>query len=727
MATTVSSATSSALTSSAQATAAANKVNAQKILTSMGAGSGVDTASLAQNLVDAERVPQQNAINAKITKNEARISGYSALSFVMNQLKTSFGAMKVKSDFNTITVANSDPNAFTVTPGAFATKASYDIQVLSVAKPQRTLSKGFDSSSDTLNAGNSFSISLSVAGGAATTIPILAGDATPLGVVNAINSQTPALPVKAQLVNTGITSPAVASKVSMAGISFGSPALATDFSAFSMNVGGTAIDLSPLNLAAGTTSLSSLASQLQTKLRAADGGAQNLTVSVNNGALEITDASGRALSGVSLLRGTTQALPSHITIADVQFGQPAAEGDFTGFSVSIGGQPIDLSPLDLASGTTDLESLASELQSKLREVDLSTNLSVSVDSNGTGLVITDSAGRAVDAGSLSFDANATGVGVGLIAYTQGSPFVSNPTVGAVTTTNGTEAVKAYQIMLTGDVGTTNSFAMTSSFAGLSFGTQLQAASDASIKVDGISYTRSSNTIDNLLSGSTLTLKAPTVGSALVDLSRDTTSTKDKIKALVTAFNDANTIFKEVSDPKSTLDTYGATLVSDSTVRMFSQQMRNMVLGTSSTPATKASAMWQIGVSITQTGELDLDETKLDAALKDNYDDIVKMFTGNKNLFLSTATDPAGIAGDAVRKITTLLGANGPLLNQTDSATKQNTKYKDDLTKLQTRMDSLLKRYTTQFASMQSLVGQTNSMKTSLKSSFDGMMATYTNK
>jgi len=40
---------------------------------------------------------------------------------------------------------------------------------------------------------------------------------------------------------------------------------------------------------------------------------------------------------------------------------------------------------------------------------------------------------------------------------------------------------------------------------------------------------------------------------------------------------------------------------------------------------------------------------------------------------------------------------------------------------------LLARYTKQFASMDSLVGQINSQKTSLKSSFEGMMAMYTNK
>jgi len=43
------------------------------------------------------------------------------------------------------------------------------------------------------------------------------------------------------------------------------------------------------------------------------------------------------------------------------------------------------------------------------------------------------------------------------------------------------------------------------------------------------------------------------------------------------------------------------------------------------------------------------------------------------------------------------------------------------------MDALLARYTKQFSVMDSLVGQTNSLKTSLKSTFDGMMSVYTNK
>jgi flagellar hook-associated protein 2 len=597
----------SALTSTPAAIAAANKASAQKILSSMGAGSGVDTSSLAQNLVDAERVPQQNAINAKITKNESRISGFGAISFILSELKTKFDVLKVKSDFNTMTVDNPQSTAFSVQPGAFASKGTFDLQVVNIAKSQRTLSSGFASSTETLNTGNPFQLSLSIGGAAAVPISISAADATPAGVVSAINSA--GMAVKAQLVSTGTPSAAaVASTATIASPTFGTAPSVTDFSSFSLSVGGQTLTAS--NLAPATNDLAGLAASIQTSLRSADGGAGNISVTVVGNDLRVTDASGRAISNVTLTAS-----------------------------------------------------------------------------------------------------NAAGVSAGATPVIQ----------------SGSIAASAYKIMLTGATGTSNSFSMSSPVTGLSFGTPMQTAADASLVVNGVSVTRANNTLTDLIPGSTVTLKAATVGAASVSLDRDTSSIKTKLTEMVTAWNDAQTILKEVSDPKSTLDTYGATLVGDSTVRRIQQQLRDMVMGAPSSPAPKAAGLWQLGVSITQTGQLTLDNTKLDTQLQDNYDDVVKLFTNDKNLFLSTTTDAAGIGGDAVKKITALLGTNGPLLQQTQSATTQNTKYQDDLTKLQLRMDSLLKRYTSQFATMQSMVGQTNSMKTSLKSSFDGMMSTYTSK
>jgi flagellar hook-associated protein 2 len=67
------------------------------------------------------------------------------------------------------------------------------------------------------------------------------------------------------------------------------------------------------------------------------------------------------------------------------------------------------------------------------------------------------------------------------------------------------------------------------------------------------------------------------------------------------------------------------------------------------------------------------------------------------------------------------------MTQSDNASSKINDYNEQLAALDTRMTRLLDRYTKQFSDMQSLVGSTNSLKTSLESSFAGLMAMYTGK
>ena len=90
----------------------------------------------------------------------------------------------------------------------------------------------------------------------------------------------------------------------------------------------------------------------------------------------------------------------------------------------------------------------------------------------------------------------------------------------------------------------------------------------------------------------------------------------------------------------------------------------------------------------------------------------------------TATSK-GIAGDAITKLDSMLSTTGLVKRQETSANNNVTKYKDDLSKLEARMEVLLQRYTRQFAIMDALVGQLNAQRESLKGSFDALMSTYT--
>ena len=146
----------------------ANKTNAQQIMTKLGAGSGVDVTSLAQNLVDAERVPKENAINAKIAKSEAKVSGYAAVSFMLGEVKKAFESLNDKTDYGGITATVDNTSGFTATAGPSAGEGVHELSVTALAKAQRSLSGSYTSATTSLNAGQAMSLSLDINGSTKT-------------------------------------------------------------------------------------------------------------------------------------------------------------------------------------------------------------------------------------------------------------------------------------------------------------------------------------------------------------------------------------------------------------------------------------------------------------------------------------------------------------------------------------------------------------------------------
>jgi flagellar hook-associated protein 2 len=293
----------------------------------------------------------------------------------------------------------------------------------------------------------------------------------------------------------------------------------------------------------------------------------------------------------------------------------------------------------------------------------------------------------------------------------------------------------YRIMVTGASGASNAFSLTSLAAGggevtgISFGKKLQSSQDATFNVNGMDMTSSKNTVTDAIAGTTLSFNSITTAGVPANLvfSRDTSSISTKLNALVTAYNDANTMLGVVSDPKSTVETYGATLVGNSMVGSVRSQMRQLISGNSTTPSGGLTALRDIGFNLDQKGVLSIDKTKLDNALKNNFDNVVTLVTGNRENQSKFSILPSGVAGEAVKKLTALLDTTAPLSTQSTNLTTKISEYKKQLDKLDIRMTDLLARYNKQFATMESMVGQSKSLQTSLKSTFDGMMASYTNK
>ena len=168
------------------------------IVNSLGAGSGIDIKGLAQSLVDAEKTPQKERIDAKIKQSEARITGYGAMKYALSELKTAFGKLNDASDFSSIKPSNTQTSALGITASSTAESGSYSINVLQTALAQRTASTIFPLRSTSLNNGAAFSLSLT---SGSTTTDISVTMPTPAGMVSAINSAK--LGVTAQLINSG--------------------------------------------------------------------------------------------------------------------------------------------------------------------------------------------------------------------------------------------------------------------------------------------------------------------------------------------------------------------------------------------------------------------------------------------------------------------------------------------------------------------------------------------
>ncbi len=366
-----------------------------------------------------------------------------------------------------------------------------------------------------------------------------------------------------------------------------------------------------------------------------------------------------------------------------------------------------------------------------------TGYSSGVNNNGV-LTLTSTANNAADIATPTGSQFANNIAIAADATTPAGivAAINSANLGVTAQLINTGNIATpYRIMVTGSTGASNAFSLTSlktgggEVSGISFGKTLQTAQDATFNVDGMAMTSSKNTVTDAIAGTTLNLTATTTPGVPANLvfSRDTSSVSSKLDALVTAYNDANTMLGVVSDPKSTVDTYGATLVGNSIVSTVRNQIRQMITSNSTTPSGGLTALRDIGFSIDQKGVLSIDKTKLDKALQTNYDNVVTLVTGNRENQSKYSVLPSGTAGEAVKKLTAMLDPTAALTTQSTNLTTKITDYKKQLADLDTRMTALLARYNKQFASMDSLVGQSKSLQTSLKSTFDGMMATYTNK
>ena len=168
-------------------------------------------------------------------------------------------------------------------------------------------------------------------------------------------------------------------------------------------------------------------------------------------------------------------------------------------------------------------------------------------------------------------------------------------------------------------------------------TETQSAQDSQIRVDGYPsgewISRSSNTIDDVISGVTLHLHDTTDETGEeITLTRDIQSVKDKLTSMVNAYNLAAVYIQEKTGFNNALKTAGV-LMGDYVVSTIRSQIRTPLISQTSgfiEDTDNFLMPGQIGLEIDRDGVLNLDTNVFDEALAEDYMGVLALIGADKN-------------------------------------------------------------------------------------------------
>jgi len=156
----------------------------------------------------------------------------------------------------------------------------------------------------------------------------------------------------------------------------------------------------------------------------------------------------------------------------------------------------------------------------------------------------------------------------------------------------------------------------------------QVAVDAAFELNGVPITRSSNTVDDVIPGVTLSLTGTNDGapSSLV-VANDTEEVVDKVKEFIEKFNALQTLINDNSEFDPSGASENGLLLGDATTRTMMAQVRR-VLGNAVDGLESANvrSLSEVGISTDyKTGLLNFDESTFNKKLASDPKDVAALF------------------------------------------------------------------------------------------------------
>ena len=671
------------------------------VLTTLDIGSGIDSIKLARDLTDAVQIPQTRVVQSKIDASEASISAYALVKFQVDKLKVSFEKLNDANELATSTGVSSAATKMTLSSVAgSATAGSYDFTVSQLAQNQRVISDQYTSKTQALNGSSAFGISLAV--GATQSAQTAIYNAT------ATASETTSL-----VVGDGTTT------VSVGSASYSS--IADQVTAIEGGSGYSSLLF--------TVHQNSAGNGIEFRYKTAGSVASTPTFTGSASTHTITNPT----VGVSV------ATP--VTGVAAEYNITGTASETTTLVVSDGKATVSIasaSYANIAAQVTAIQAGSGYQNLKFTVAANDANNGFTFTYKTTGAVTTaptltgtsshtvsnTAVGRTpVNAPTTTTINVATDTPAGVVSAIN----AANTGVTATLISTGTGA-NNYRIVLAGQTGSGSVFTLTSN-PDLGFhetANTLQSAQDSILEYEGLTLTRSSNSVSDVIEGATINLMGTSASEVRLAIANDRSTLKTNIQDMVSNYNSLLTSLDNFIAVDSDTEMAGALSEDGALVRFLKDKIRSAVFNDSSTPSGNISAMRDLGVSVNRYGAVTFTEATYDAAVLSNYDNIVTMLTAdtsNANLF---ADGNKGLAQDIATALEDLTDATGVVTVREATAVTDKSSHEDALIKLEKRMDVIYNRYLTQFGAMEGLMATLDSTKNYLTSQFESLAKAYDN-
>lgn len=163
-------------------------------------------------------------------------------------------------------------------------------------------------------------------------------------------------------------------------------------------------------------------------------------------------------------------------------------------------------------------------------------------------------------------------------------------------------------------------------SGGAFVNELQPAQGATVLFDGVPVTRDDNDFSDVLEGINVNILNAEPGTKIqLQVTNDTSSVKNGIMNFTEAYNNLRDFIltqQKVSDGEVSTD---AVLFGDTMLKNMATSMQNLIGGNYGQGGGKLETLQELGIKVGSDGKLTVNESTLDDALMNNFDQVRSIF------------------------------------------------------------------------------------------------------